>query len=154
LSGCTLKTLKTGTTPVVVSDGPLGGLRSWRGGLRSNYPRRRLGPSAPDRDDVGHSASIPAVPLFIAPRGLSASQLQTGTTVGLTVLKVVSAARALKRSEPMWLKCLGRDQLPKHEWAACTRYDPSFRTIRQGATIRHYRQSLDFSDFSMLSPAV
>ena len=48
-----------------------------------NYPRRRLAPSARDRDGVGYSASILEVPLSpIPPRGLSASRLQTGTTVG------------------------------------------------------------------------
>ena len=48
-----------------------------------NYPRRRLAPSARDRAGVGYSASILQVPLSpIPPRGLSASRLQTGTTVG------------------------------------------------------------------------
>ena len=55
-------------------------------------------PSARDRAGVGCSASILQVPLSpIPPRGLSASELQTGTV--LRVLKVVSAARALKPSK-------------------------------------------------------
>jgi hypothetical protein len=48
-----------------------------------NYPRRRLLRRRATVLGVGYSASILQVPLSpIPPRGLSASQLQTRTTVG------------------------------------------------------------------------
>jgi len=46
----------------------------------------------------------------------------------------------------MWLKCFCRDQLPIHEWPGCTHNDPSFRAIRQRATIGIIGLGLDFSD--------
>src|SRR3974390_1906556 len=49
----------------------------------------------------------------------------------LRVLKVVNAARALKRSETNMAQMSCRDQLPIHAWPGCTH--SSFRAIRQRA---------------------
>ena len=59
----------------MVSDGRLGCLRSRRGGLQESSDRAggRLFGFHPNR-----SPTLPPIP----PRGLSASRLQTGTTVG------------------------------------------------------------------------
>jgi hypothetical protein len=71
-----------------------------------NYPRRRLAPSARDRDGVGHSASILEVPLSPHPAKGPISEPVTKPVPRsiLRVLKVVSAARALNVRCNQWLR--------------------------------------------------
>ena len=65
-----------------------------------NYPRHRLARSARDRGVIGYSASILEGPLSPSRQGAyQRASYKPGPLSVLRVLKVVSAARALKRSE-------------------------------------------------------
>ena len=91
-----------------------------------NYPRRRLAPSARDRDGVGHSASI--LKSHSPPSRQGAYQRAGYKPVPrsvLRVLKVVNAARALKRS--------ALNQCGSNVSAATFRYTrgPAVRTTTQ-----------------------
>ena len=113
----------------MVSDGPLGCLRSWRGGLQelSSPPPRSAGARPSWRRPFGFHPRSPALP-HPAKGPISEPVTKPVPRSVLRVLKVVSAARALNVicAEPMWLKCFCRDQLPIHAWPGCTHYDPSF----------------------------
>jgi hypothetical protein len=101
--------------------------------------RRRLAPSARDGDGglFGFHLRSPTLP--IPPRGSSASRLQTGTTFGFEGFEGGERCAHVVCAEPMWLKCLCRDQLPIYAWPAVPLGNKLSarlaRAIRQRATI-------------------
>jgi hypothetical protein len=101
-------------------------------------------PSARDRAGVGYSASILQVPLSpIPPKGQSAGQLQTGTTVSFEGFEGFEGGErgALSNDlKPMWLKCLCSDTRVARLYAL----RPKFPSRPQRATIRHYRPGSGF----------